>query len=46
MWDLGGQENLRTLWESYYNDAHGIVFVVDSSDRKRLEECKRALGEY
>lgn len=46
LWDLGGQENLRTLWESYYNDAHGIVFVVDSSDRKRLEECKRALGEY
>lgn len=43
LWDLGGQENLRTLWESYYNDAHGIVFVVDSSDRKRLEECKRAL---
>lgn len=43
LWDIGGQENLRTLWESYYQDAHAVVFVIDSSDRERLEECKTAL---
>lgn len=43
LWDVGGQENLRTLWESYYNDAHAVIFVVDSTDRIRLEECKRTL---
>lgn len=44
IWDLGGQENLRTLWDSYYSDAHAVVFVVDSADRERLEECKSTLG--
>lgn len=43
MWDVGGQESLRTLWESYYQDAHALVFVIDSSDRERLEECKNVL---
>ncbi|KAG0175451.1 hypothetical protein DFQ28_009163 [Apophysomyces sp. BC1034] len=39
-WDLGGQRDLQTLWEKYYSECHGIVFVVDSTDGKRLEECK------
>ncbi|KAA8903418.1 hypothetical protein TRICI_005708 [Trichomonascus ciferrii] len=43
LWDVGGQENLRTLWDSYYTDAHAVVFVVDSTDQARLEECKETL---
>ncbi|KAI8145591.1 ADP-ribosylation factor family-domain-containing protein [Fennellomyces sp. T-0311] len=39
-WDLGGQRDLQTIWERYYAECHGIVFVVDSTDSKRLEECK------
>ncbi|KAF7729144.1 ADP-ribosylation factor protein 3 [Apophysomyces ossiformis] len=39
-WDLGGQKDLQTLWEKYYSECHGIVFVVDSTDSERLEECK------
>lgn len=35
---------MRTLWDSYYSEAHAVVFVVDSSDRERLEECKATLG--
>lgn len=31
------------MWESYYEEAHGVVFVIDSTDRERLEECKTAL---
>lgn len=42
-WDLGGQESLRTLWEGYFNDAHAVVFVVDSTDRARIEECRDEL---
>lgn len=26
----------RNLWETYYKTAHGIVFVVDSTDKLRL----------
>lgn len=43
LWDVGGQESLRTLWESYYSEVHGVVFVVDSTDRTRIEECRDAL---
>ncbi|ORY93018.1 ADP-ribosylation factor family-domain-containing protein [Syncephalastrum racemosum] len=39
-WDLGGQRDLRSIWERYYTECHGIVFVVDSTDSRRLEECK------
>ncbi|KAG2222584.1 hypothetical protein INT45_008703 [Circinella minor] len=39
-WDLGGQRDLQSIWERYYTECHAIVFVVDSTDSKRLEECK------
>ncbi|CDS06932.1 Putative ADP-ribosylation factor like protein1 [Lichtheimia ramosa] len=39
-WDLGGQQDLQSIWERYYPECHGIVFVVDSTDSKRLEECR------
>lgn len=42
-WDIGGQESLRTLWSEYYDHCHGIIFVVDSSDRARIEECQKTL---
>ncbi|KAK9451144.1 ADP-ribosylation factor family-domain-containing protein [Limtongia smithiae] len=43
LWDVGGQENLRSLWRAYYSDCHAIVFVVDSTDRARIEECRNSL---
>ena len=32
IWDVGGQEGLRGLWNSYYDVCHAIVFVVDGCD--------------
>lgn len=28
LWDLGGRVNLRKIWESYYSECHGIVFLI------------------
>ena len=39
-WDLGGLERLRPIWLKYYREAHGIFFVVDSSDDKRIDEAR------
>ncbi|KAM5274813.1 putative ADP-ribosylation factor-like protein 5C [Ctenodactylus gundi] len=36
MWDIGGQEALRSTWNSYYSDAEFIILVIDSTDRDRL----------
>jgi ADP-ribosylation factor related protein 1 len=45
-WDLGGQENLRKLWEEYYRESDALIFVVDATDKGRIEECKDTLGLY
>ncbi|KAI8893916.1 ADP-ribosylation factor family-domain-containing protein [Globomyces pollinis-pini] len=42
-WDLGGQKQLHSIWEKYYDDCHAIMFVVDSTDRERIEEVKTIL---
>ena len=39
MWDLGGQDKIRALWPHYYQQTHGIVFVVDSNDSDRFEQA-------
>ena len=43
IWDLAGQAELRGMWERYFEVAHGIIFLVDSGDRSKLEECKEEL---
>lgn len=43
MWDVGGQESLRSSWSSYYNDTEFVVLVVDSTDRERLTLVKEEL---
>ena len=43
-WDLGGQKELHSLWAQYYDEAHGIIFVVDASDKARIEAVRSALG--
>ena len=44
-WDLGGQPGLRSIWDKYYDETHGIIFVVDASTPARFEESKRALDK-
>nr|POF14428.1 adp-ribosylation factor-like protein 5 [Quercus suber] len=48
VWDLGGQERLRTSWATYYRGTHAIIAVIDSTDRARIsimkDELFRLLG--
>eukprot|EP01051_Picozoa_sp_SAG22_P013711 SAG22_NODE_1567_length_4104_cov_2.041698_2_plen_168_part_00 len=38
MWDIGGQKAIRPYWRNYFENTDALVYVVDSSDRKRLDE--------
>ncbi|CAG9803757.1 unnamed protein product [Chironomus riparius] len=41
--DFSGQGRYRNLWEHHFKSCHGIVFVIDSSDRMRLVVVKDEL---
>eukprot|EP00064_Thunnus_orientalis_P012303 superscaffoldBa00001872_g12338 len=41
-WDLGGQDELQSLWDKYYAESHGVIYVIDSTDEERLSESKEA----
>jgi len=43
MWDIGGQDSLRTSWSTYYTGAKGLLFVIDSTDVERLSIAKAEL---
>ncbi|XP_065828263.1 ADP-ribosylation factor-like protein 3 [Oscarella lobularis] len=38
VWDIGGQRKIRPYWRNYYDNTDVLVYVVDSSDKKRFEE--------
>merc|ERR1712070_788304 len=42
-WDLGGQVRMRSIWEKYFAEAHGIIYVIDAADEERMEEARLAL---
>ncbi|XP_068604843.1 ADP-ribosylation factor-like protein 14 [Brachionichthys hirsutus] len=43
LWDIGGQAKMRAHWKSFHQDAAAVVFVVDSSEKERLEEARKEL---
>lgn len=43
VWDVGGQDKLRSLWRHYYTGTQGLIFVVDSNDIQRVDLAKQEL---
>jgi len=39
--DVGGQDRIRNLWKHYYEGCSAVIFVVDSSDKKRFDTAKK-----
>jgi ADP-ribosylation factor-like protein 2 len=42
-WDIGGQTTIRSYWRNYFEETDGVIWVVDSSDKLRLKDCKEEL---
>ncbi|KAB5554337.1 ADP-ribosylation factor 6 [Coniochaeta sp. 2T2.1] len=43
VWDVGGQDKIRPLWRHYFSGTQGLIFVIDSSDRARIDEARQEL---
>lgn len=44
VWDVGGQKTIRSYWRNYFEQTDGLIWVVDSADRRRLRDCKEELA--
>ncbi|KAM7542652.1 hypothetical protein Aperf_G00000016061 [Anoplocephala perfoliata] len=44
-WDVGGQHSLRSYWRNYFETTDALIWVVDSSDRLRLDDCREELSK-
>lgn len=38
VWDVGGQKSIRPYWRNYFESTDAMIYVIDSGDRRRLEE--------
>jgi signal recognition particle receptor subunit beta len=43
VFDMSGQGRYRNLWEHYFGDVQGIIFVIDSADKIRMVVAKDEL---
>ncbi|KAJ9578781.1 hypothetical protein L9F63_004989 [Diploptera punctata] len=43
VWDVGGQKSLRSYWRNYFESTDGLIWVVDSADKRRLDDCRKEL---
>mmetsp|Transcript_68760 Transcript_68760/g.194053 ORF Transcript_68760/g.194053 Transcript_68760/m.194053 type:complete len:182 (-) Transcript_68760:188-733(-) len=45
VWDVGGQDKIRPLWRHYYQGTNGLIYVIDSNDRDRIEDAREELSK-
>ena len=38
LYDVGGGERIRGIWNSYYAEVYGVIYVIDATDVRRLPE--------
>lgn len=46
IWDVPVKERLKPLLKHYFPDTHGFIFVIDTSDRQRIDEAKQDFIEF
>jgi GTPase SAR1 family protein len=40
---VGGQKTLRSYWRNYFEKTDALIWVVDATDRLRVEDCREEL---
>lgn len=41
---MGGQRTLRSYWKNYFEKTDTLVWVVDATDRLRVDDCRQELA--
>ena len=45
VWDIGGQKSIRPYWRNYFDQTDALIYVIDSADRRRMEETGVELAQ-
>ncbi|KAI6202403.1 ADP-ribosylation factor-like protein 3 [Aphelenchoides besseyi] len=45
VWDIGGQRKIRPYWKNYFDNTDVLIYVIDSTDKKRFDETALELSE-
>ena len=45
VWDIGGQKTIRPYWRNYFDRTDALIYVIDSSDSRRLDETAGELND-
>ncbi|MFX0103775.1 MAG: ADP-ribosylation factor-like protein [Candidatus Hodarchaeota archaeon] len=45
VWDAPGQISYRDVWNEGYEQSHIMVFVLDTAEKERYEQAKKALNQ-
>lgn len=43
LWDVGGQQTIRAYWRNYFEQTDGLIWVIDSADVARMQDCRKEL---
>lgn len=41
---MGGQRTLRSYWKNYFEKTDTLIWVVDATDRLRIDDCREELA--
>ena len=45
VWDIGGQKAIRPYWKEFYDSTDALIYVINSADKKRVEETGEELSQ-
>lgn len=45
IWDVGGQKTIRSYWQNYFEKTDTLIWVVDATDRLRIDDCRQELAD-
>ena len=45
VWDIGGQKSIRPYWRNYFDQTDALIYVIDSADKRRIEETGVELSQ-
>ena len=40
---MGGAISLRSIWDKYYAESHGLIYVIDSADKEKMTDSIKTL---